>query len=81
MVIRGRVKNGVIVVDDPTALPEGAEVSVSYPAVLNEASDKMVEEQRRSLLAEFERLRNLPNENPGDKFDAAEHDRVLYGNP
>ena len=31
MVIRGRVKNGVIVVDDPSAFPEGAEVHVSYP--------------------------------------------------
>lgn len=34
MVIRGRVKNGVIVLDDPSALPEGREVSVSYPAAL-----------------------------------------------
>ncbi len=32
MVIRGRVKNGVIVLDSTSALPEGAEVSISYPA-------------------------------------------------
>ena len=31
MVIRGRVRNGVVVLDNPSALPEGAEVTVSYP--------------------------------------------------
>ena len=78
MVIRGRVKNGVVVLDDASALPEGAEVSVSYPAALNQ--DEMTDEERRRLLSELDRLRSLPNENPGDNFDASEHDRVLYGN-
>ena len=46
MVIRGRVKNGVIVLDNASALPEGAEVSISYPAapeVLTVAEPKRVD--------------------------------------
>jgi hypothetical protein len=81
MVIRGRVTNGVVVLDDASALPEGAEVSVSYPAAHDKSSEEMSEMQRRGLLGELERLRSLPNENPGDDFDAVEHDRLLYGNP
>jgi hypothetical protein len=32
MVIKGRVRNGVVVLENGSALPEGAEVAVSYPA-------------------------------------------------
>jgi hypothetical protein len=32
MIIPGRVHNGVVVLEGSTALPEGAEVTVSYPA-------------------------------------------------
>jgi hypothetical protein len=35
MVVRGRVQNGVIVLQDGLSLPEGAEVSVLYPAAPN----------------------------------------------
>jgi hypothetical protein len=34
MVIPGRVHNGVVVFEGETALPEGAAVTVSYPALL-----------------------------------------------
>ena len=34
MVIRGRVHNGVVVLEGQAALPEGAGVTVSYPALL-----------------------------------------------
>ena len=33
MVIPGRVINGVVVLDKPSALPEGAAVSITYPAL------------------------------------------------
>jgi hypothetical protein len=32
MILLGRVENGVIVLDVPVKLPEGARVSVSFPA-------------------------------------------------
>jgi hypothetical protein len=31
MVIKGRVRNGVVVLESGSGLPEGAEVAVSYP--------------------------------------------------
>jgi len=36
MVVSGRVHNGVVVLEDASALPEGAAVSVTYPASLRE---------------------------------------------
>ena len=33
MVIPGRVQNGVVILEGQPALPEGAEVTVSYPAL------------------------------------------------
>jgi hypothetical protein len=81
MVLRGRVNNGVVVLEDASALPDGAEVSVSCPVTLDTVDENMTAQQRELLLSELERLRNLPNENPGDRVDASEHDRVLYGNP
>jgi hypothetical protein len=35
MVIPGRVQNGVVVLEGESALPEGAMVSVTFPAVSN----------------------------------------------
>jgi hypothetical protein len=42
MVIQGRVHNGVVVLEGAAALPEGAAVTVSYPAFTNttRAGDK-----------------------------------------
>ena len=40
MVISGRVKNGVIVLQDNSSLPEGAMVTVTYPATMNAPSPK-----------------------------------------
>ena len=79
MVLHGRVANGVIVIEGNLPLPEGAAVSVSYPAAPLDQSAQVSLNGRQAALDELERLRNLPNENPGDDFDAADHDRELYG--
>ena len=44
MVIPGRVQNGVVVLEGATALPEGAVVTINYPAL---AEPKSVFEKRR----------------------------------
>jgi len=52
MVARGRVKNGVVVMDEGIRLPEGREVTVIVPA--NEAQQnarcEVSEERRQALL-------------------------------
>jgi hypothetical protein len=44
MVIPGRVQNGVVVLENGPALPEGAAVTITYPAV---PQGKPVGEKRR----------------------------------
>ncbi len=44
MVIKGRVRNGVVVLETGPALPEGAEVAVSYP--LPKPSPRATEQKR-----------------------------------
>jgi hypothetical protein len=79
MVIRGRVQNGVVVLENDTSLPEGMEVTVVASAAIEAASDTMSEEQRKRYLEALRRIDALPNENPNDAFSGADHDRVLYG--
>ncbi|GIX00054.1 MAG: hypothetical protein KatS3mg111_3386 [Pirellulaceae bacterium] len=79
MVVQGRVQNGVIVLDGDVSLPEGAEVEIVVRVEPKEASDTMTHEQRRRLSDALARIDALPNENPGDTFSGADHDRVLYG--
>ena len=70
MVYRGRIRNGVVVVDGAPDLPEGAEVRVELLAA---------EEERPALgqrLMEFSGvLRGLPSDL------ARNHDHYLYGVP
>jgi len=79
MVIRGRVQNGVIVLEDQVSLPEGAEVAVELCAAPEARGERMSEEQRQRLREVLQDFESLPNENPGDTFSGADHDRVLYG--
>jgi hypothetical protein len=75
MVYSGHIKNGVIVFDQPVALPEGLEVSVEVPAT---APTKTPEERlppTQSLLKYAGKAVGLPE-------DASEnHDHYLYGTP
>lgn len=81
MVIRGRVKNGVIVVEDGLTLPEGAEVTVVVRAAPEATKNVTPEERRRRLIDAFQRIASLPIEGSTEPFSGADHDKVLYGNP
>ncbi len=79
MVIRGRIEQGVVVLDDGVSLPDGTEVTVVVRADPDIDGDAMSEEERRRYLDALDRIDAIPNENPGDSFSGADHDRVLYG--
>ena len=83
MTLHGTVQNGVVVLDGNPAIPDGTEVSVLVaPAAVKAAhGEKMTEEERLRVLAILDRIAALPDENPGDTFSGADHDKVLYGEP
>ncbi len=70
MTYRGRVKNGVIVLDEPMTLPEGAEVEVS--ATSPDLSEPTWAEVFKDLIGKAEGL-------PPDS--SINHDHYLYGAP
>jgi hypothetical protein len=81
MVIRGRVKEGVVVLEDQVSLPEGTQVTVAVCAPPEAAAQPLPEEERRRIRKIMDRIAALPDENPGDTFTGADHDQVLYGEP
>lgn len=70
MTYRGRVVNGVIVLDDPAALPEGAEVQVQP---ING------EEQIPTLYDRMKGIIGIAEGLPPDS--STHHDHYLYGAP
>ena len=70
MVYRGRVKNGVVVLDEPVSLPDGAVVEV---ALLAESNEKPTLGQK--LMKYAGKAKGLP------KDLARNHDHYLYGVP
>ena len=77
MSYRGHIKNGMIVLDEPTALPEGAEVRVQVvpmdaPASQDAASDQSLYETLKPFIGAFKGL-------PPDA--SVNHDHYLYGTP
>lgn len=69
MVLAGHVKNGVIVLDRPEALPEGTPVLVSVPDATPENGRTLVE-----------RLQSVVGKAKGLPEDAASNvDHYLYG--
>ena len=86
MVVRGRVKNGVVVLEDSARLPEGTAVTVvpesDRESVLAQREDEpMPEAERRRILDIMEGIASLPIEGKTDSFSARDHDKVLYGKP
>jgi hypothetical protein len=85
MTISGIVQNGVVVLEGGTALPDGTPVTVlveqRQSAPLCPQNERMSEEERQRVLAILDRISSLPDENPGDTFSGADHDKVLYGMP
>lgn len=81
MTVRGRVQDGTVVIEDSVRLPEGAEVSVTVCEPVPHANTKLTPEQKKRMQEALARIQAIPNENPGDNFSGADHDRVLYGAP
>ncbi len=81
MVIRGRIQNGVVVLEADAAVPEGAEVSVVFPPAPEPVSETMSEAERQRVLRIMDRIAALPIEGMTDPFSGADHDKVLYGKP
>jgi hypothetical protein len=74
MTYRGHVQNGVVVLDEAVALPEGASVQVDLGG-----GDKADEEAGDSL---YERLKAVVGAAQGLPEDAAMNvDHYLYGQP
>ncbi len=74
---RGRVHNGVVMLDEPAALPEGTVVSVQAVSKAKRASDEL--EQRPTL---YERLKPIIGKAKGLPADfSVNHDHYLYGTP
>jgi predicted DNA-binding antitoxin AbrB/MazE fold protein len=78
MVIRGRIENGVVVLENEISLPEGTEVMIEIRAPEVGEGEAMSEERRQRLRETMDRIASLPNKNPGDTFRGVDHDRELY---
>lgn len=77
MVYHGKVKNGIVVLDMPSALPEGAEVRVEIVSV--EREGPLLDEHGQTL---GEKLMRFAGRAVGLPDDAAmQHDHYLYGTP
>ena len=77
MTHRGKVKNGIVVLDDPSALPEGAEVSVR--AVKAPARKGGVKRRPTTLYERYKRFIGIAQGLPADF--STNHDHYLYGTP
>ena len=79
MTYRGRVKNGVVVLDDPSALPEGTEVSVRPVKGRSKGGRKAKAEHPHTL---HDRMKPFIGAVSGLPHDLAEnHDHYLHGRP
>ncbi len=76
MQYRGRVKNGVVVLDWPTALPEGAEVRVE---LVRPSQSPLLDEQGQTLGQKLMKYAGRAVNLPEDA--ALNHDHYLYGTP
>ncbi len=78
VIVRGRVQNGVVVLE-AASVPEGTEVAVVVPVGPSPASPAVPEAERQRIREVMDRIAVLPDEKPGDRFSGADHDKVLYG--
>ena len=77
MTYRGRVKNGAVVLDEPTGLPEGVEVEVS---LVSDGAETPPEGGLGSTL--YEQLKPVIGKAKGLPPDASRNvDHYLYGLP
>ncbi|NLS93657.1 MAG: hypothetical protein GXX96_15970 [Planctomycetaceae bacterium] len=77
MALRGRVKNGVVVLDPSNVLPEGVEVLVEI--LPTEGAEPLLDEHGQTL---GQKLMKYAGRAVGLPEDAAkQHDHYLYGTP
>jgi len=67
MVYRGHIENGLVVIDDPVSLPEGASVLV----------EPLAGEGGKSLAERFKDVIGSASDLPADM--AENHDRYIHG--
>jgi len=79
MVVHGRVKNGVIVLDEDVSLPEGAKVEVIVSSQPDDTGDTMSHTEHERVKETLERIAAMPLEGPSEPLSGADHDRILYG--
>ena len=77
MVYRGYIKGGVVVLESPNALPEGAEVRVEI--VPAETEGPLLDEHGQTLGQKLMKYAGRAVGLPGDA--ALQHDHYLYGTP
>ena len=75
MTYRGHVKNGVVVLDDAVALPEGCEVAVVVTPPEETATESGAPTLFEQLAAIIGKGQNLPSDL------AVNHDHYLHGLP
>lgn len=68
MVCKGHIANGVVVLDEPADVPEGAQVCVEFPP-----------KTRRTLAERLSAVIGIVADEPQDV--AENHDHYLYGAP
>jgi hypothetical protein len=76
MTYRGRVKNGVVVLDGPARPPDGAEVSVR---LLKPARRRRSARGPKTLYERMKPFIGIASDLPPDF--SANHDHYLYGTP
>jgi hypothetical protein len=72
MTLRGRIRNGIVVLDEPTTLPEGTIVEVRAVEPTSQPAPATLYERYNSFIAAAEGL-------PEDLAD--EHDHYIHGTP
>lgn len=75
MTLHGQIQNGVIVLDEPVDLPEGAAVQVQITEEPPVAADQAEIPTLAERLKDFVGILELPED------AAANHDHYLYGAP
>jgi hypothetical protein len=81
MVIRGRVQDGVVVLENAVSLPEGTEVTVVVRAAPESVGKAELDPKRRRALEIMDRIAALPIEGENEPFSSTDHDKALYGKP
>ena len=80
MTVRGKVKNGKVVLEDPNAMPDGTEVEVRPAKKRKPITNSKKPKAKPRTLAD--RLANVVGKATGLPPDASvNHDHYLYGTP